>query len=328
MIAGLLVGVGLAAAVGTVVVAPVGVAGADPPGPTDFETVVLGIEPETPSIEVAVIGGDSFVQLTVAPGTEVVVLGYDAEPYLRFSADGVVEENRQSPTLALNEDRYGTASPGTGDPSAPPEWAIVATAGRYAWHDHRAHWMSRDDPTGYERGDRIQDGQIPLHVDGREVIISVATVWLDEPSQMPVAAGAILAVFAVLIVVSVRWRVAWALVAASVAAAGIGWWQVASVPAETGPSSIWWLLPAVAGASGLIAVVLGRSLVSHALVVLGGIELALWAYLRRDGLARATLPTDAPFWLDRGVTSAAAIAAVIVVAASTVAMLRTEVSTR
>lgn len=329
MIVRLLGRVAPAVAAGAVVVmAPVGIAGADPPVPTDYETVVLGIEPQSPSIEVAVIGGDSFLQLTVAQGTEVVVLGYDAEPYLRFSADGIVEENRQSPTLALNEDRYGTTAPRTGDPSATPQWVIVATGGRYAWHDHRAHWMSRDDPPGYERGDRIQDGEIPLQVDGATVTISVATVWLDEPSQMPVASGAILAGFAVLIVVSARWRIAWALVAASVAAAGIGWWQVESVPAETGPSSIWWLLPVVAAAAGLIAVVLGRTLVSNALVVLGGIELGLWVYLRRDGLAKATLPTDAPFWLDRGVTSAAAIAAVVVTAVSAVAVLRTDVSTR
>ena len=89
---------------------PVGVAHADPAVPTDFATEVVGIEPATPSIDVGVVGGDSFVELTVEPGTDVVVLGYWGEPYLRFNSDGTVEENRRSPTVAENESRYGGSS--------------------------------------------------------------------------------------------------------------------------------------------------------------------------------------------------------------------------
>ena len=86
---------------------PAGAVGADPPGPTDYETAIVGIEPATPTIAVEMIGGDSFVQLTVQRGIEAVVLGYSDEPYLRFRSDGTVEENRLSPTVAQNKDRYG-----------------------------------------------------------------------------------------------------------------------------------------------------------------------------------------------------------------------------
>ena len=86
---------------------PAGVAHADPAQPTDYATEIVGIEPATPSIDVGVIGGDSFVELTAERGTEVVVLGYWGEPYLRFNSDGTVEENRRSPTVAENESRYG-----------------------------------------------------------------------------------------------------------------------------------------------------------------------------------------------------------------------------
>jgi hypothetical protein len=303
-------------------VLPAGVAHADPAVPTDYATEIVGIEPATPSIDVGVIGGDSFVELTVERGTDVVVLGYWGEPYLRFNSDGTVEENRRSPTVVENESRYGgSSSAGVADSTGESEWAEVATDGSYAWHDHRAHWMSPDPPAG-GRGDQVLSGVIPLQVNGDDVQVSVAVIWEPAPSHVPLVAGAVIAGFAVMIVLSARHRIAWVLAITGAAAAGIGWWQVVSVPPETGPSSISWLMPAIAAAVALVAVTLGRSLVSHALVVLSGLQLALWAFIRRDGLVKALLPTDAPFWLDRGVTAAAAVAGLAGIAAGVLGMLR------
>lgn len=314
----LLVAVGVTAAA---VAVPAGVAGADPAGPSDYATVVVGIEPATSTIQVDVIGGDSFIQLTAEAGTEVVVLGYWGEPYLRFGVDGRVEENRRSPTVAENEDRYGRSSGDGATADAQAQWVEVATDGSYAWHDHRAHWMSTEPPAG-EPGDQVLTGTIPLQVDGRTVSVDVAVWWEPSPSRLPLVAGALLGGFAVMIVLSVRHRVAWALAAAAAAAAGIGWWQVVSVPPETGPSSISWLLPAVAGAAAVVALTLGRSLISYGLVALAGVQLGLWAFVRRDGLVRALLPTEAPFWLDRGVTAAAAVVALVGIVAGGIGMLR------
>lgn len=306
----------------TAILAPVGVARADPPGPSDYETVVVGIEPATPTISVATIGGDSFVQLTVQRGVEAIVLGYSDEPYLRFRSDGTVEENRRSPAVEQNRDRYGDVDAASGDPSAPPDWVAVASNGTYAWHDHRAHWMSPDPPPGFARGDRIQDGVIPLVVDGVPVRINVATTWKQAPSPVPMVAGAIVAGFAAMTAVSMRARLAWVLAAGAGAAAAIGWVQANSVPATTGPSIMWWLLPAVAVVSGVIAIPLGGSVVSYSLVLLGGIELALWVFMRRDSLTRSVLPTEAPFWLDRAVTGGAAVAAGVAILAAVVGMSR------
>jgi len=305
-----------------VVLAPAGVVGADPPGPTDYETVVVGIEPATPTITVEMIGGDSFAQLTVQRGIEAVVLGYSDEPYLRFRTDGTVEENRLSPAVAQNRDRYGEASSAAGDPNATPEWVTVSNNGTYAWHDHRAHWMSPDPPPGFQRGQPIQDGVIPVVVDGVTVRINVTTTWQEAPSRGPLVAGAIVAGFAVMVVLSMRARLAWVLVAGAAAAGAIGWLQVNSVPASTGPSIIWWLLPVVAGVSAVIALPLGRSVAAYSLVLLAGIQLALWVFMRRDGLTRSLLPTDAPFWLDRGVTTGAAVAAAAGIAAAVIGMFR------
>ncbi|MEZ5248381.1 MAG: hypothetical protein R2713_03905 [Ilumatobacteraceae bacterium] len=116
-------------------------AAADPPRPTDYRSEVVSISPAIPGLEARIIGGDSFIELTTS-GQDVLVLGYDGEPYLRFDADGTVSENVRSPARWLNLDRYSeTSVPAEADATAPPEWEQVGSGGRYAWHDHRTHWM-------------------------------------------------------------------------------------------------------------------------------------------------------------------------------------------
>ncbi len=61
-------------------------------------------------------------------GEEVVILGYDGEPYLRFTADGVFR-NTRSPATYLNEDRFANVTvPASADPEAPPEWERVSSS--------------------------------------------------------------------------------------------------------------------------------------------------------------------------------------------------------
>ncbi len=308
---------------GAAVLAPAGVVFADPAGPTDYRTTVTSVTPEVAGVEVSIVGGDSFLRLVVEPGIEVVVLGYQQEPYLRIRADGVVEENQRSPATYLNADRYGTGTPPAGaDPTLAPNWLPVGTGGAWAWHDHRAHWMSPDPPAAGRPGMQIQASTVPLLVDGTAVAVDVSTTWLAAPSRVPLAVGAAAGGAAVLLALLRRARLAWALLAVSVAAGAIGWWQFRSLPAETGPLIVWWLLPAVAAGSLLVAVALGRRLVSYALVLLAALELAVWVWLRRDGAFRAIIPTDAPAWLDRGVMAATAVVAVLTAVGAAVAMFR------
>src|SRR5262245_23864297 len=127
----------LVAVDGISVLVPAGVAHADPAVPTDYSTAIVGIEPATPTIDVDVVGGDSFLELAVEQGTEVVVLGYWGEPYLRFNADGTVDENLRSPTRVENQSRYGGSSTGDSTASAGGEsqWSQVASDGSHPWHD-------------------------------------------------------------------------------------------------------------------------------------------------------------------------------------------------
>jgi hypothetical protein len=302
--------------------APAGVAFADPAGPTDFASRITSVTPQVHGFRVDIIGGDSFLRLVADRGTDIVVQGYAQEPYLRFRPDGTVQENRRSPATYLNAKRFGATAPATADPTAPPDWKTVATDGQYAWHDHRAHWMSPQPPVGHRRGDEVQSSTVPINVNGTPVKIAVATTWLPEPSRLPLAIGA--AIGGVLVLLTIAWRrsLGDALLVVAVAAGAVGWWQFQSLPTETGPLLVWWLLPAVATASVMIALVLGRRLVGSALVLLAALQLGVWVWVRRAGAVRALIPTDAPYWLDRGVMAATAVVATLVAIGATVAMFR------
>ena len=124
-------------------------AAADPAQPGDVRSRVTELAPRTTGVRAEIVGGDSFLQLEVDRGREVVVLGYESEPYLRVRPDGTVEVNDRSPARWVNDDRLGSAAAaGHGRRAAAPDWRVIGEGGKVAWHDHRTHWMAptRPDP--------------------------------------------------------------------------------------------------------------------------------------------------------------------------------------
>ncbi|MEM9566345.1 MAG: hypothetical protein AAGA93_27240, partial [Actinomycetota bacterium] len=327
--------IGLLLAVAIVVV-PVSPAAADPAGPTDYRTEIVAVEPATPAIELDIIGGDSFVELRSEPGTEVDVVGYEGEPYLRFDADGRVWQNDRSPSRWLNDDRYGGAEiPPSADGDAEPDWIEVADDGTYAWHDHRAHWMNPSRPLGAEPGDTILEAVIPLVVDDQAVAVAVRSDLLAPPSPVP----ALLGVASALPLAWLVWRRRTSGPAAAVAVAALvgGWAVLATVvgigsvlglPAEAAPGASQWLLPALAAvAVGAALLVVRRqllapplrALVLPAALALAAVELLIWVWLRRESVVRALIPTVAPEWLDRLVVAGAAATGLVAMVAAAIA---------
>ncbi len=297
-------------------------AAADPAGPTDYLSEVRSIEPATPSIDVGIIGGDSFFEMQVEPGVEAMVVGYQGEDYLWFRSDGTVLENRNSPAVYLNAQRYGIETvPPTANAEAEPRWEEVGTGGYWAWHDHRAHWMQSARPFGLGPGDQILEAVIPITVDGSVVEVTVVSTWQPAPSPIPMWLGFV----AGLAVAVAAWFLRATRVAPIVAtfplvalAFGVGLAQYTSLPAATDPRLIWVVLPGIAVVSagaGLLLAWRDQRFAADAAMLFVGVELAVWGFTKRDGLSAAIIPTDAPLWLDRFTTAAtlvggAAIAAV------------------
>ncbi len=283
-----------------------GPASADPPGPTDYLSEVVEIDPEVPGIIVEIIGGDSFVLLTVASGVAVDVVGYSGEPYLRFLPDGTVEENRLAPSKYLNEDRYAAGDiPDEADADAVPQWEVVAGDGSYAWHDHRTHWMNELAPPGRGPGDQVAEGVVPLFVNGVEVDVTVASVWQDPPSALPVGLGLTVGLLLAYAMLRRRDKLSAVVISGlAVVAAVVGGAAYLSVPSETVPPWSLWVFPLTSAAlAGWVLIARNRpGLVNRqerTLLLIAALELVGWGVAHWSWLWPAILPTALPFWIDR-----------------------------
>ena len=302
-------------------------AAADAAGPTDYRTEIVDIDPAVDAIELAMIGGDSFIQLTVVEPVEVMVVGYQGEPYLMFDADGTVWQNERSPSRWLNDDRYAeSVIPEDATADAAPDWHLVGGDGSYAWHDHRTHWMNRAKPPGAEPGDTVLEAVVPLVVDGDEVMVTVQSVLLASPAPWPALLGGIgaLALTGALVLwLGPQRGVTLSVFIGATTALVFGLLAHRSVPSETGPSASLWLLPLVSLAAVALALVIRRRRPSAPtlplLVGLAGAELGVWGWSRRDAVSRALIPTDAPQSLDRLVIVAWRVSGGVAVVAAVLA---------
>lgn len=296
-----------------------GVAHADSVGPTDYETVIADVTPEVDdAVTFSVEGSDAFVRASVAPGHELVVLGYDGEEYIWIDAAGRVFENHRSESYFYNQERFGADVPADADSAATPDWVEVDDDGEHAWHDHRAHWMAATPLIGMGPGDSFPTEEIPVIVDGTPVTISVVTTLLPTASPLiPIATVAV-----GLAVVVALWRSPRRLgvpLAAVTAFAAIiaGAAETVAVPASTGRSLVWWALPLAALATVAAAWWI-RTDGTRSAVLIGaaGVELVWWSANRSAGLLAAYRPTVLPIWIDRMVTTATLVIAFGLVANS------------
>jgi len=172
-------------------------------GNPNYRSVVKTVAPATTGLSVSVLNYDDRLLLKNDSGSEVMVLDYSKQPYIRAAADGTVSVNTNSEAYYLNEDRYGESSVPKGLASA-PAWKVVSRNGRYDWHDHRMHWMGKNDPPNLKDKSvrtKIDDWTVPIQVGGAAGSISGTLTWVPKPSE-PLPLGAIFAFAALLIVAS------------------------------------------------------------------------------------------------------------------------------
>ncbi len=181
-------------------------------GNADYRSVIDGVTPSVPGVEIEVRNYDSELELR-SSGHRVTIFGYEDEPYARVLADGTVQVNERSPATYLNEDRYAaTRVPALADPEAPPRWKRVDGSGTFVWHDHRMHYMASGTApqvTDESRTTKVFDYRVPIAVDGRQGAIAGTLYWVGpaDTSKTPfIVAGAAIVVLGGAAVLIVRRR--------------------------------------------------------------------------------------------------------------------------
>ncbi len=277
---------------------------------TNYATTIRSVGPAQPGVTVRVVDNGDRLELTNTGRDDVVVTGYEGEPYLRVGPRGVYE-NVRSPAVYLNRVRRNPEPPpASADPEATPRWRRVGGGPTVRWHDHRAHWMGAQDPPAVReaRGEEhlVQRFRIDLEVGDETIRVRGDVRWVPGPSPWPWIVGA--AVLAVATVLGSRTRRAStvlltvllvALVAAVVHAAGA--WTATTSPLGT---RIGAALPTLGSvALGVVAIVQLRRRGLRAaapLLVFAGLFLGIAIGLAdMSALSKSQLPTDLPADLDR-----------------------------
>jgi hypothetical protein len=158
-------------------------------GVPGYVSTVTAVSPPPPGVTVSVLDGSDRLVLENDGVDEIVIEGYDGEPYLRFTPDGVFR-NTNSPATYLNEDRYGNvALPDNADASAAPEWELVSSRGRYEWHDHRIHWMSEIPPpqvrAAPDEKQRVFEWEVPGTANGEPFVVAGTLDYEPPASSRP-----------------------------------------------------------------------------------------------------------------------------------------------
>jgi hypothetical protein len=160
-------------------------------GNPDYRSIINRVTPKVPGVSFEVLSYDSYMQLLDQHGHEVVIDGYEGEPYARVLKNGTVQVNERSPAYYLNDTRFPTTQvPAVANPKAPPRWKTVDDSGTFLWHDHRMHYGSTATPpqvTDTSRKTKIFNYTIPLRVDGRKGAIDGTLYWVGSAntSKLP-----------------------------------------------------------------------------------------------------------------------------------------------
>lgn len=184
------------------------------PKPTNFRSHIVGFSTAVPGISARIVDIGNQFEITNRTSTEITVLGYESEPYLRIGPEGVFE-NLHSQATYINKTRLGGTVPVGVDtsPTAVPEWKKISSGHSARWHDHRIHWMSTQPPPPVAaspgRFYHLSQQNVVFLRDGQRVAIAVALDWVPGPSGLPWL-PAIVVLFVLGLVAALRsrwWRV-------------------------------------------------------------------------------------------------------------------------
>jgi hypothetical protein len=116
-------------------------------------------------------------------GHDVMISGYQDEPYMHITKTGDVFVNDGSQTTLINGNRYGNVDTSNFVESPTPVWRKIGTNGIAMWHDHRVHWMSPKQPAPIDTLGTVVAWKVPFSVDGVTTTMT-GTLFLREKASV------------------------------------------------------------------------------------------------------------------------------------------------
>ena len=151
--------------------------------PRDTVSVIESVMPALPDgVVVDIVGSDTFVRVR-SVGHDVMISGYQNEPYMHITKTGDVFVNDGSQTTLINGNRYGNVDTSNFVESPTPVWRKIGTNGTAMWHDHRVHWMSPKRPAPIDTMGSVVAWKVPMSVDGVTTTVT-GTLFLRDKSSV------------------------------------------------------------------------------------------------------------------------------------------------
>jgi len=187
---------------------------------TNYRSELVSILPALPGVSVEVLDLGRRIRLTNRGRDDVVVTGYQGEPYLRVGRLGVFE-NLHSPAVYMNKPSptYATTSttlPPVANPAAKPSWHRISRRPTATWRDRRTRWEgpSPDSVRAAPHTRQVVSPWLITVTRGSEQsALTGRILWVPPPSAVPCVILATAFAIVTLALVSTRAWPRWLMVA-------------------------------------------------------------------------------------------------------------------
>jgi hypothetical protein len=178
---------------------------------TDYQSRIVGLSPPARGISARLLDLGRRIEVTNSGPTELVVLGYQGEAYLRIGPDGVFE-NIHSPAVYQNRPLpagvTSTTLPAIAQPSDPPEWRKIGAGRTATWSDRRTRWEGARPAAVARHPGRVTavtTWAIPLSQNSATIHLEGRIVWVPPPDPWPWLAVAVVFFLVAVVVGRSRW---------------------------------------------------------------------------------------------------------------------------
>jgi hypothetical protein len=182
--------------------------------PTNYRSELVSILPALPGVSVEILDLGRRIRLTNRGRDDVVVTGYQGEPYLRVGPLGGFE-NIHSPAVYVNKPSppYATTSttlPPVANPSARPLWHRISRHPTVTWHDRRTRWEGPS-PNSVRAAPHTRQVVSPWLITvtrgSAQAAVTGRILWVPPPNAVP---WVILAIALAIVTIALAFTGGWA----------------------------------------------------------------------------------------------------------------------